>query len=109
MLFAAGTDEAALAFIEIGALVLALALLSRVAGGFGISAIPLYLIAGLAMGEGGLVQLEVSVEFFEIAAEIGVLLLLFALGLEYSDGELRSGLRTGLAPGGVDMALNALP
>ena len=109
MIFAAGTDEAALAFIEIGALILALALLSRVAGGFGISAIPLYLIAGLAMGEGGLVQLDVSVEFFEIAAEIGVLLLLFALGLEYSDGELRSGLRTGLAPGVLDMSLNALP
>jgi CPA2 family monovalent cation:H+ antiporter-2 len=109
MLFAAGTDEAALAFVEIGALVLALALLSRFAGRFGISAIPLYLIAGLAMGEGGLVQLDVSVDFFEIAAEIGVLLLLFALGLEYSDAELRSGLRTGLAPGVVDMLLNALP
>jgi len=109
MLFAAGTDEAALAFVEIGALILALALLSRFAGRFGISAIPLYLIAGLAMGEGGLVQLDVSVDFFEIAAEIGVLLLLFALGLEYSDSELRSGLRTGLAPGVVDMLLNALP
>ena len=109
MLFAAGTDEAALAFVEIGALILALALLSRFAGRFGISAIPLYLIAGLAMGEGGLVQLDVSVDFFEIAAEIGVLLLLFALGLEYSDTELRSGLRTGLAPGVIDMLLNALP
>ncbi len=109
MLFAAGTDEAALAFVEIGALILALALLARFAGRFGIPAIPLYLIAGLAMGEGGLVQLDVSVDFFEIAAEIGVLLLLFALGLEYSDTELRSGLRTGLVPGTVDMLLNALP
>jgi len=109
MLIAAGTDEAALAFVEIGALILALALLSRFAGRFGIPAIPLYLIAGLAMGEGGLIQLDVSVEFLEIAAEIGVLLLLFALGLEYSDAELRSGLRSGLAPGVVDMLLNALP
>ena len=109
MLFAAGTDEAALAFVEIGALVLGLALLSRVAGRFGLSAIPLYLIAGLAMGEGGIVQLDVSREFFEITAEIGVLLLLFALGLEYTDNELRAGLRTGLAPGVVDMLLNALP
>jgi CPA2 family monovalent cation:H+ antiporter-2 len=108
-MLAAGTDEAALAFVEIGALVLGLALLSRVAGRFGLSAIPLYLIAGLAMGEGGIVQLDVSVEFFEITAEIGVLLLLFALGLEYTDSELRAGLRTGLAPGVVDMLLNALP
>jgi CPA2 family monovalent cation:H+ antiporter-2 len=109
MLFAAGTEEAALAFVEIGALVLGLALLSRVAGRLGLSAIPLYLIAGLAMGEGGIVQLDVSREFFEIAAEIGVLLLLFALGLEYTDNELRAGLRTGLAPGVVDMVMNALP
>jgi CPA2 family monovalent cation:H+ antiporter-2 len=109
MLFAAGTEEAALAFVEIGALVLGLALLSRFAGRFGLSAIPLYLIAGLAMGEGGIVQLDVSREFFEITAEIGVLLLLFALGLEYTDNELRAGLRTGLAPGVIDMLLNALP
>lgn len=109
MLLAAGTSDAALAFIEIGALVFCLALLSRVAGRFGITAVPLYLVAGLAMGEGGVVQLDVSLEFFEIAAEIGVLLLLFALGLEYSEGELRSGLRSGLAPGIVDMVLNAGP
>ncbi len=109
MILAAGTDEAALAFVEIGALVLGLALLSRVAGRFGFTAIPLYLVAGLLMGEGGIVQLDVTREFFEITAEIGVLLLLFALGLEYSEGELRSGLRSGVAPGIVDMILNALP
>ena len=109
MLIAAGDADAALAFVEIGALVLGLALLSRLAGRFGITAIPLYLMAGLAMGEGGVVQLDVSVEFFEITAEIGVLLLLFALGLEYTDNELRAGLKSGLAPGVVDMTLNALP
>jgi CPA2 family monovalent cation:H+ antiporter-2 len=109
MLIAAGSSDVALAFVEIGALVLGLALLSRLAGRFGITAIPLYLMAGLAMGEGGIVQLDVTLEFFEIAAEIGVLLLLFALGLEYSEGELRSGLRSGLTPGVVDMALNATP
>ena len=79
------------------------------AGRFGITAVPLYLIAGLAMGEGGAVQLDVSRDFFEITAEIGVLLLLFALGLEYSESELREGLKTGIPPGLVDMALNALP
>ena len=109
MLLAAGSSDAALAFIEIGALILGLALLSRVAGRFGLTAVPLYLLAGLAMGEGGVVQLDVTLEFFEIAAEIGVLLLLFALGLEYSESELRSGLRSGVAPGVVDMLLNATP
>ncbi len=109
MLLAAGSSDAALAFIEIGALILGLALLSRLAGRFGLTAVPLFLLAGLAMGEGGVIQLDVTLEFFEIAAEIGVLLLLFALGLEYSESELRSGLRSGVAPGVVDMLLNATP
>ena len=109
MLIAAGSSEVALGFIELGALILILALLARLAGRFGITAIPLYLLAGLAVGEGGVVQIEGSIEFFHLGAEIGVLLLLFALGLEYSESELREGLRTGLAPGLLDMVLNALP
>ena len=43
---AAGTAEAARTFIEIGAVVLALAILSRFAGRIGITAVPLYLVAG---------------------------------------------------------------
>ena len=109
ILIAAGSSEAALAFIEIGAVVLGLAILARLAGRLGITAVPLYLIAGLALGEGGLVQLDVTEDFISVIAEIGVLLLLFTLGLEYSDVELRSGLRSGALPGIVDMLLNGLP
>ncbi len=109
MIFAAGSSEAALAFVEIGALAVGLALLSRLAGRLGISAVPLYLLAGLLLGEGGVVQLDVSESFISVVAEIGVLLLLFTLGLEYSDVELREGLRTGVLAGVVDMLLNALP
>ena len=108
-MLAAGSAETALAFIEIGAVVLVLAVLSRLAGRFGLTAVPLFLLAGLTFGEGGLVQLDVSEDFISIAAEIGVLLLLFALGLEYSDAELRDGLRTGVKPGVFDMVANALP
>ncbi len=106
---AAGSAETALAFIEIGAVVLGLALLARFAGRLGITAVPLYLVAGLALGEGGIVQLDVTEDFISIVAEIGVLLLLFTLGLEYSDVELRNGLRTGVGVGVVDMVANALP
>jgi CPA2 family monovalent cation:H+ antiporter-2 len=106
---AAGSSEAALAFIEIGGVVLALAILARFASRLGISAVPLYLIAGLAMGDGGLVPLDVTEDFIQLAAEIGVLLLLLALGLEYDQDELRHGLRTGVWPGLVDMLANALP
>ncbi len=108
-LVAAGSTEAALAFIEIGAVALGLSLLARVAGKLGITAVPLYLLAGLVLGEGGFVQLDVTEDFISIVAEIGVLLLLFTLGLEYSDAELRAGLRTGLPVGVADMMLNALP
>jgi CPA2 family monovalent cation:H+ antiporter-2 len=108
-LLAAGSTDAALAFIEIGAVALGLALLAQLAGRLGVTAVPLYLLAGLAFGEGGFAQLDVSTGFIELTAEIGVLLLLFTLGLEYNERELREGLRTGLAPGFVDMILNALP
>jgi CPA2 family monovalent cation:H+ antiporter-2 len=106
---AAGSSEVALGFVELGAVMLGLALLSRLAGRLGITAVPFFLLAGLTLGEGGFVQLDVSRSFIELAAEIGVLLLLFTLGLEYSDDELRDGLRTGIPAGLVDMALNALP
>ena len=107
-LTAAGGD-AALVFIEIGVIVLVLAALARLAGGLGITAIPFYLLAGLAVGEGGIVPLDVSADFISLAAEIGVLLLLLALGLEYTADELRQGLRGGVVPGLVDAAANFTP
>lgn len=109
VLLAAGSSEAALAFIEIGGVVVVLALLARFASRVGISAVPFYLAAGLAAGDGGFVPLDVTEDFIQLAAEIGVLLLLLALGLEYDQAELRHGLRTGVWPGLVDMLANALP
>ena len=106
---AAGDTDTALAFVEIGLIALGLAILSRVASRLGITAVPLYLIAGLAFGSGGIAEVDVSEDFIALAAEIGVLLLLFTLGLEYSEAELRNGLRTGVPPGLLDMFANALP
>ena len=82
MIIAAGSTEAALAFLEIGAVALGLAVLARMAGRLGITAVPLYLIAGLALGEGGVAPLAVSASFISPTAELGVLLQLVALGLE---------------------------
>ncbi|HEX4905113.1 MAG TPA: cation:proton antiporter [Acidimicrobiales bacterium] len=106
---AAASPDAAVAFVEIGAVALVLAVLARVAGRLGITAIPFYLLAGLAVGEGGVAPLDISEDFIRQVAEIGVLLLLLTLGLEYTSAELRSGLRTGLVPGAVDAAANFLP
>ena len=101
--------DAPLAFIELGGVAIGLAILARLAGRLGITAIPFYLVAGLAVGEGGLAPLDVSADFIKLTAEIGVLLLLLALGLEYSGDELRRGLRTGALSGIADAAFNFTP
>lgn len=105
----AASDDVALVFVELGAIFLGLALLARLALRFGLSPIPLYLLAGLAFGDGGLAPLDLSRDFVEIAAEIGIVLLLIALGLEYTADELRAGLARGLPAGALDLALNFPP
>ena len=96
-------------FIELGSVAVGLAILARLAIRMGFSAIPLYLLAGLAFGNGGLVPLELSRGFIQMGAEMGVLLLLFLLGLEYTGEELRESLRQGLPAGAVDFVLNFPP
>ena len=81
----------------------------ELAARLGITAIPLYLLAGLAVGKGGIAPLDVSADFIHLAGEIGVLLLLLTLGLEYSGDELRDGLRTSVVPGVVDAVTNFTP
>ena len=95
--------------IELGAIILALGLLGRLAGRVGFSPIPLYLLAGLAFGHGGIIPLQASEEFTATGAEIGVILLLLLLGLEYSASELVTNLKTQYPSGVVDFALNAIP
>src|SRR5580704_9782509 len=101
--------DVAWVFIELGIAILGLALLARIAHRCGFSAIPLYLLGGLAFGNGGLIPLHFSEDFVRIGAEIGVILLLFMLGLEYTGDELRRNLRTGLAAGVADFVLNFPP
>lgn len=109
LVLAATGGDAATVFIELGAVAVVLSILARLASRLGITAIPLYLIAGLAVGEGGIVPLDVSAEFISVTADIGVLLLLLTLGLAYTGDELRTGLRTGGPPGVVDAVVNFLP
>jgi len=98
-----------LLLIEFGAIVLALGFLAAVASRFSISPIPLYLLAGLAFGQGGVLPLATSQEFVSTGAEIGVILLLFTLGLEYTAQELVGTLRSSALSGLIDLVLNATP
>ena len=95
--------------IELGAILFALGALGRVAKLLHIPVIPLYLLAGLCFGQGGFLSLSASNEFLTVAAEIGVILLLVMLGLEYNASELISSLRAQAPLGLLDGALNAIP
>lgn len=102
-------DHGSRIFIELGSVAVGLAILARVASRLGFPAIPLYLLAGLAFGNGGLAPLELSRGFIQMGAGLGVLLLLFLLGLEYTGEELQESLRQALPSGVVDLVLNFLP
>jgi monovalent cation:H+ antiporter-2, CPA2 family len=77
---------------------------------FGLSAIPAYLLAGLLLGPNeprALSVIEPS-EVTTFVAELGLIFLLFFLGLEFTlDRLLRSGRHLGLG-GSIDLGLNAV-
>ena len=95
--------------IELGAVVLGLAVVARAARRVGLPALPMYLLVGLALGEGSLVELPASADFIEVGAEIGVILMLLMLGLEFSPHELVVNVRRSTLAGLADLALNFTP
>jgi monovalent cation:H+ antiporter-2, CPA2 family len=108
-ILAASAIDIAPFFIELGIIFVALALAGRLADIIGLSPIPFYLLVGLFLGNQTLVPLVASEEFIQLGAEIGVILLLFMLGLEYTGVELKDGLRRGYIAGLADLALNFAP
>ncbi|MFF2084361.1 cation:proton antiporter [Nocardia sp. NPDC058176] len=98
-----------LALIQLGAVFFGLGVLGRIAARIGLSPIPLYLLGGLLFGTGGLVELHEVESFIHLASEIGVVLLLLLLGLEYTAGELVTGMRKSWPAGLLDLVLNATP
>lgn len=109
MVLAAAPAEVALVLTELGLVVLGLGLLARLADRLSLSPIPFYLVGGLLVGRGGLVTLDVSETIVAVGSEIGVVLLLLTLGLEYSSEELGENLRVGLPAGVLDVVANAAP
>lgn len=101
--------DTTLILIELGAVFLGLGLLGRAAGRMGMSPVPLYLLGGLVFGHGGLVPLSGIEAFGDIASELGVILLLLMLGLEYTAKELVTGLRKSWLAGVMDLVLNFVP
>lgn len=105
----AESHHAAVVLIELGVILLVLAVLGRLAARIGIPSVPLYLLAGVVMGEGGVFKVDAGEEFLSVGAQIGVVLLLLLLGLEYSPQDLKHGLRTTWQAGVLDGIANGVP
>ena len=95
--------------LELGLLLLVLTVLGSGARRVGLSPIPLYLLAGLLLGQGGLAPVPATQDFVDAGASIGLVLLLLVLGLEFTVDEFTTSLRRQLGSAVVDLVLNATP
>src|SRR5919199_241249 len=85
-----------------------LAALGLLASRVGLSAIPAYLLAGLLLGpnEPKVLSLIRPSEVTEFVAEVGLVFLLFFLGLEFTLGRLTRSRRHAVAGGAIDLLVN---
>jgi CPA2 family monovalent cation:H+ antiporter-2 len=93
--------------IALGGAFLAAGLLARLGRRFGLPTIPLFMVAGIIFGANtpGL-SLVSDPHSLELLAVLGLVLLLFHLGLEFSLRDLTAGGRKLLLVGSVYLALN---
>ena len=94
---------------EIGAALLVLGIVAFIANRLKFSVVPLYLLIGLAIGERGLVPLSVSEEFMNTGSQIGAIMLLLLLWLEYSAYDLAKAFKLRKSAGLVDFVANSIP
>ena len=74
--------------LELGVILTVLTVLGTARAPFALSPIPLYLVAGLALGDGGIAPVRQR-GIRRTGASIGVVLLLLTLGLEFSIARVR--------------------
>lgn len=93
--------------LAMGGAFLAAAFLARLGGRIGLPTIPLFMLAGILLGPHtpGLVIVE-DAHDFEMLSALGLVLLLFYLGLEFHLDDLKSGGRRLLTAGGIYLLLN---
>ncbi|MFL5919384.1 MAG: cation:proton antiporter [Gaiellaceae bacterium] len=86
-----------------------LATLGLIASRVGLSAIPAYLLAGLLLGpnEPKVLSLIQPSEVTDFVAEVGLVFLLFFLGLEFTLGRLSRSRRHAIVGGAIDLVTNA--
>ena len=93
--------------LAMGGAFVAAAVLARLGRRIGLPTIPLFMLAGILLGPHtpGVVLVR-DAHDFEMLSALGLVLLLFYLGLEFQLDDLRSGGRRLLAAGGVYLLLN---
>jgi monovalent cation:H+ antiporter-2, CPA2 family len=93
--------------LAIGGAFLAAAFLARLGGRIGLPTIPLFTLAGILLGPHtpGLVIVS-DPHDLDMLAALGLVLLLFYLGLEFHVDDLKRGGRRLLAAGGIYLLLN---
>lgn len=99
----------ALILAEMGGILLLLGILAFIATKVRLSVVPLFIGMGLAFGDGGIVGVGLSEDFLLIGAQIGAILLLLLLGLEYSAREIGDSLKLRWKAGLYDILFNATP
>lgn len=105
----AGNAETALTLAEIGALLLSLGVLAFIASKLRFSVVPIYLLVGIVVGQGGLGLIALSQNFLDLGAQIGAILLLLLLGLEHSAPDLAKAFRERKSAGFFDLVVNFVP
>ncbi|MDP1711250.1 MAG: cation:proton antiporter [Candidatus Nanopelagicaceae bacterium] len=109
-LLAASVDRSeGLVLGEIGFVLIVLGTVAFVTSKLRISVVPFSLLSGLVLGTGGVLRLELSDNFLSIGAQIGAILLLLLMGLEYSAKELLTGFREQRTLGLCDFLVNFIP
>ena len=104
-----GSAETALTLAEIGGLLLGLGILAFAAARIRFSVVPIYLLVGLVVGQGGLGLISLSQDFLDLGAQIGAILLLLLLGLEHSAPDLAKAFKERKSAGIFDVAVNFIP
>ena len=101
--------ETARIVAELGGVFVLLGIIARVAVKLHIASAPLFLLAGVGFGVGGVADLDFSQPFIGVAAEVGAIMLLLFLGLEFSAKTIVKEVRLHRKTAVVDLFLNATP
>jgi CPA2 family monovalent cation:H+ antiporter-2 len=109
MMVVAAIADTATMLLQLGGVIVALAIVGRVAHALRLSPVPFYLVVGLLVSADGPGDIGAAEEFIEVGAQIGIVLLLLLLGLEYSADEFVGSMRSNARGGLLDLGLSFTP